>query len=77
MCILNHPVPGTDDAPSAQIILPQKQLNRKHDVYVGCCSYRCVRDCRCRNPLRLLQGLLVALPHTLLPPLSFQQAGPS
>jgi len=39
MCILNHPVPGTDDAPSAQIILPQKQLNRKHDVYVFCCSY--------------------------------------
>mmetsp|Transcript_17633 Transcript_17633/g.49296 ORF Transcript_17633/g.49296 Transcript_17633/m.49296 type:complete len:443 (-) Transcript_17633:268-1596(-) len=39
MCIMSHPIPGTDDAHSAQIILPQKQLNRKHDIYVFCCSY--------------------------------------
>mmetsp|Transcript_18508 Transcript_18508/g.44228 ORF Transcript_18508/g.44228 Transcript_18508/m.44228 type:complete len:442 (-) Transcript_18508:271-1596(-) len=39
MCILNHPIPDTHNAHSAQIILPQKQLNRKHDIYVFCCSY--------------------------------------
>mmetsp|Transcript_42011 Transcript_42011/g.108901 ORF Transcript_42011/g.108901 Transcript_42011/m.108901 type:complete len:443 (+) Transcript_42011:146-1474(+) len=39
MCILNHPIKDTDESHSAQIILPQKQLNRKHDVYVFCCSY--------------------------------------
>ena len=25
-CILSHPVPNTNNAPSAQIILPQKQV---------------------------------------------------
>lgn len=40
MCIMSHPIPGTNDSASAQIILPQKQLNRHHDVYVFCCSYR-------------------------------------
>ena len=30
ICILKHPVPGTDDADSVQIILPQGQLNRRN-----------------------------------------------
>eukprot|EP00899_Mesostigma_viride_P019041 jgi/Mesvir1/27138/Mv20808-RA.2 len=38
ICIMSHPIPNTGDAPSVQIILPQKQLNRKHDMYVFCCS---------------------------------------
>ena len=29
ICLLNHPIPGTGDAPSIQIILPSKQMNRK------------------------------------------------
>ncbi|CAL5222149.1 g4472 [Coccomyxa viridis] len=33
-CILSHPVPNTNNAPSAQIILPQKQVNRRSDIYV-------------------------------------------
>ncbi|PRW44504.1 Rab GDP dissociation inhibitor [Chlorella sorokiniana] len=39
MCILSHPIPSTNDSHSVQIILPQKQLNRRHDIYVFCCSY--------------------------------------
>lgn len=30
ICILKHPVPGTDDADSAQIIIPQNQVGRKN-----------------------------------------------
>ena len=29
ICILDHPIPNTDNVPSIQIIVPQKQLNRK------------------------------------------------
>ena len=29
ICLLNHPIPNTHDAPSIQIILPAKQLNKK------------------------------------------------
>jgi len=29
ICILDHPIPNTNDVASIQIILPQKQLNRK------------------------------------------------
>lgn len=39
ICIMNHPIPDTGDAQSVQVILPQKQLNRKSDVYVFCCSF--------------------------------------
>lgn len=39
ICIMNHPIPGTKDSHSVQIILPQKQLGRKNDMYVFCCSY--------------------------------------
>jgi len=34
ICILDHPIPGTNDVQSIQIILPQKQLNRKSDIYI-------------------------------------------
>eukprot|EP00270_Netrium_digitus_P007015 TRINITY_DN202_c0_g1_i11.p1 TRINITY_DN202_c0_g1~~TRINITY_DN202_c0_g1_i11.p1 ORF type:complete len:447 (+),score=88.60 TRINITY_DN202_c0_g1_i11:149-1489(+) len=39
ICFMNHPIPNTSDSHSVQIILPQKQLNRKSDMYVFCCSY--------------------------------------
>lgn len=29
ICLMDHPIPNTGDAPSIQIILPQKQLGRK------------------------------------------------
>ncbi|XP_008784526.1 guanosine nucleotide diphosphate dissociation inhibitor At5g09550-like [Phoenix dactylifera] len=39
ICIMSHPIPNTNDSHSVQIILPQKQLGRKSDMYVFCCSY--------------------------------------
>ncbi|XP_062100337.1 guanosine nucleotide diphosphate dissociation inhibitor At5g09550-like [Humulus lupulus] len=39
ICIMSHPIPHTNDSHSAQVILPQKQLGRKSDMYLFCCSY--------------------------------------
>nr|GMD91574.1 guanosine nucleotide diphosphate dissociation inhibitor At5g09550 [Ipomoea batatas] len=36
---MSHPIPDTNDSHSAQVILPQKQLGRKSDMYLFCCSY--------------------------------------
>lgn len=38
ICILDHPVRGMDGN-SAQIIIPQRQVNRKNDIYVSVTSY--------------------------------------
>ena len=45
-CIMDHPIPDTDNAYSTQIILPQNQINRQSDMYVFCCSfaYVCIVD---------------------------------
>lgn len=34
ICILNHPVPNTNNEHSLQIILPQRELKRKNDIFV-------------------------------------------
>jgi len=34
ICIIDHPIPGTDNAESAQIIIPASQVGRSNDVYV-------------------------------------------
>jgi len=34
ICLLNHPIPDTKDSLSTQIIIPQKQVGRKSDIYV-------------------------------------------
>ncbi|EGR30219.1 rab gdp dissociation inhibitor, putative [Ichthyophthirius multifiliis] len=34
ICITDHPIPGTKDVPSVQIIIPQRQINRQNDIYV-------------------------------------------
>jgi len=39
ICILSHPVPNTDNAESAQIIIPQKQVGRRSDIYVSIVSF--------------------------------------
>ncbi|CAM0955471.1 unnamed protein product [Alopecurus aequalis] len=39
IAIMSHPIPSANDSHSVQIILPQKQLGRKSDMYVFCCSY--------------------------------------
>lgn len=38
ICLLDHPIPNTSDADSVQIVIPQGQIGRKHDVYVACVS---------------------------------------
>ncbi|KAF8349755.1 GDP dissociation inhibitor [Amanita rubescens] len=38
ICLLKHPIPGTDDADSAQIIIPQNQVNRRNDIYIAIVS---------------------------------------
>jgi len=38
ICVLKHPIPGTDNADSAQIIIPQNQVKRKNDIYIACVS---------------------------------------
>ncbi|KAJ8896732.1 hypothetical protein PR048_002077 [Dryococelus australis] len=39
ICLMDHPVPGTRDALSTQVIIPQKQVGRKSDIYVSLVSY--------------------------------------
>jgi len=39
ICLMDHPVPGTKDALSTQIIIPQKQIGRRSDIYVSVVSY--------------------------------------
>jgi Rab GDP dissociation inhibitor len=36
ICLLNHPIPNTNDAESVQIIIPGPQVGRKNDVFVCC-----------------------------------------
>uniref|UniRef100_A0A7N8XYJ8 Rab GDP dissociation inhibitor n=1 Tax=Mastacembelus armatus TaxID=205130 RepID=A0A7N8XYJ8_9TELE len=39
ICILTHPIANTGDINSCQIIIPQNQVNRKHDIYVCMISF--------------------------------------
>ncbi|XP_065911583.1 rab GDP dissociation inhibitor beta-like [Dysidea avara] len=39
ICILKHPIPSTKDVKSCQIIIPQNQVGRSYDIYVGCVSF--------------------------------------
>lgn len=38
ICILDHPIANTKDALSTQIIIPQKQVGRRSDIYVSVVS---------------------------------------
>jgi len=38
ICFLNHPIPGTEDSDSCQIIIPQNQVGRRNDIYVAMVS---------------------------------------
>lgn len=41
ICILDHPIPSTDNAESCQIIIPQEQAipKRQSDIYISCVSF--------------------------------------
>jgi Rab GDP dissociation inhibitor len=38
ICVLNHPIPNTSKEHSLQIILPQRELKRRNDIYIMCIS---------------------------------------
>ncbi|KAH7334366.1 GDP dissociation inhibitor [Rhizoctonia solani] len=38
ICFLKHPIPGTEDADSVQIIIPQNQVKRRNDIYIAMVS---------------------------------------
>ncbi|KAI4863901.1 rab GDP-dissociation inhibitor [Hypoxylon rubiginosum] len=38
ICVLRHPLAGTNDCDSCQIIIPQSQVGRKNDIYIACVS---------------------------------------
>ncbi|QBM89678.1 Rab GDP dissociation inhibitor [Metschnikowia aff. pulcherrima] len=38
MCILDHPVPNTNNLDSVQIIIPQNQVGRQNDIYIAVLS---------------------------------------
>ena len=38
ICILNHPIDRTSDSDSLQLIIPQSQVGRKHDIYIAMVS---------------------------------------
>lgn len=38
ICILNHPIDRTDSSDSLQLIIPQSQVGRKHDIYIAMVS---------------------------------------
>jgi len=37
--ILDHPIPSTNNNESCQIIIPQNQVGRKNDIYIGLISF--------------------------------------
>jgi Rab GDP dissociation inhibitor len=39
ICLLNHPIPQTNNALSCQIVVPGNQCNRKNDIYIACMSH--------------------------------------
>lgn len=38
ICILQHPIPGTEDSDSCQIVIPQNQVGRRNDIYIAMVS---------------------------------------
>ena len=38
ICVLKHPIAGTNDSDSCQLIIPQSQVGRKNDIYIACIS---------------------------------------
>lgn len=46
ICIMDHPVPKTKDVPSCQIILPQRQIGRKNDIFIAVLNFT---HCVCKK----------------------------
>ena len=57
ICILKHPIPSTDNSDSVQLIIPQNQVGRKHDIYIAEVSHAhnvCPRDLYIAQVLSLI-----------------------
>jgi len=59
ICILKHPIPGTDDSDSVQIIIPQNQVNRRNGTFL----YLCILFYQCSTGIQI-STLLWYLPLT-------------
>ena len=46
ICILDHSIPKTNDVASCQIIIPQKQINRKNDIFIAVLNFT---HCVCKK----------------------------
>lgn len=59
ICILDHPIPNTDNVSSVQIIVPQKQLGRKtgkQRLFYLLCEFRYLHHHGFQRSRRLRQG---------------------
>lgn len=75
MCIMDHPIPNTNDLDSLQLIIPQNQVGRKHDIYIACLS-----DVHCVVPKGYYLAIISTIietdtPHVELEP-AFKLLGP-
>ena len=50
ICIMDHPIPKTNNVASCQIILPQRQINRNNDIFIACLNFT---HCVCKKGLYL------------------------
>ena len=50
ICIMDHAIPKTNNVASCQIILPQRQINRKNDIFIACLNFT---HCVCKKGLYL------------------------
>ena len=46
ICLMNHPIPGTGDCDSCQIIIPQNQIQSNNDIFILQLSYG---HCTCKK----------------------------
>jgi Rab GDP dissociation inhibitor len=64
ICILNHPLAGTDNSDSCQLIIPQSQVGRNHGtlfllaLHIETNASRYLYRCCFKRPQRVPQGLL-------------------
>ena len=68
ICILDHPIPNTNDVSSIQIILPQKQLNRKSGK--PCLPNHLQMSTSLWSPSLTQYALKISILQSSLPPLS-------
>lgn len=75
MCIMDHPIPNTNDLDSVQLIIPQNQIGRKSDIYITVLS-----DVHCVVPKGYYLAIVSTIieteqPHVELEP-AFKLLGP-